>query len=524
MSLIKDGITYRTVEEQLEHLTEKHTEQLSINRTILERIQGLEATNPLGYGIVRTVNGAKYPTFSFANDIVDTDELRKNLVDVDGYEGEFVVFHSNNSNDIPAYGYVKDGNIELIYRGDYISEYSSLIACFADRSDHSIEVNLVSEKCKCLKELDANLYQNQVFTVLEDEHYQCQTQYFSCDLNGNGQYEFVYIGPVRNGKDANQFYLVNASNMTEIIAQLKTGDVILVAEDVPNYNFYIGDVCLFIAVGNIAKIGNIRGKKGDKGEKGDKGDQGIQGVQGEQGIPGKDGAKGDKGDPGASGLVIFTGVLNNPSELPVFENAKVGDAYRVINTSGNVVTYDLYFKSVNGTDWDIQPNWGGVPGPKGDPGEPGQQGIQGVQGVQGVQGEKGGTYNEYNVELQFTSGHYFHDGFVCFSYSTINDLGESPSFSDLVNDIINHNDKIDFCSYIMATGFVHTPIDQAIDQPEYDTVICITADRSSIYQGENEIEVNALIICCHISEYWVLFDTDDENHSGKINCFEMHKK
>ena len=31
MSLIKDGVVYRTIEEQVKHLTEKHLQQLSIS-------------------------------------------------------------------------------------------------------------------------------------------------------------------------------------------------------------------------------------------------------------------------------------------------------------------------------------------------------------------------------------------------------------------------------------------------------------------------------------------------------------
>ena len=137
------------------------------------------------------------------------------------------------------------------------------------------------------------------------------------------------------------------------------------------------------------KQGNIRGEKGEKGDKGDTGSQGIQGVQGVQGIKGEKGDKGDKGDPGDQGLSIHDAVLNSPSELPEFSTAKLGDAWRVINTSGSNVTYDLYFKQDDGTTWSIQPNWGGVKGDKGDKGDTGETGAQGVQGIQGEKGEKG---------------------------------------------------------------------------------------------------------------------------------------
>lgn len=48
-------------------------------------------------------------------------------------------------------------------------------------------------------------------------------------------------------------------------------------------------------------------------------------------------------------------------DLPPFESVNVNDAYRV-DDDESITTVDLYYKAIDGTDWSIQNNWGGVPG------------------------------------------------------------------------------------------------------------------------------------------------------------------
>lgn len=122
----------------------------------------------------------------------------------------------------------------------------------------------------------------------------------------------------------------------------------------------------------------------------------------------------------------------------------------MINTSGSVVTYDLYFKAYNGTDWDIQPNWGGVKGEKGDRGEQGIQGVQGVQGPQGVKGDSG-TYKPYThcIKVQASnSGHIYNLVFE----SGVNSLYTRDKFIDIIEENLKSNGgKLD--SYQVAAMF-----------------------------------------------------------------------
>lgn len=393
MALIKDGKIYRTPEEQLLHLTEKHLEQVSFNENVSKKLQELTvASNLGGYNVVRRA-------FTSSKSYKISSVTLSNSIFKAGY---FVTLVSGNPKDIPAYGFIKsETEISLVFEGDYIENINSLSLVSSTANGVNFNVNVVMEErtSTSLYALNANDYKKQVFTVLEDSKYGCQTQYVSYDINGDGVYNFVYIGPVGAGKDGFSFYSANIDNFEFIKQQMQTGDLVLITDKIPELGFEKGDVYKFISSDDLRKEGSLLGATGPKGDKGEKGEQGLQGVQGEQGIQGEKGKDGERGKDG-DGLDIKTGILSNPSELPLFSSAEVGDAYRIINTSGSVVSYDLYFKASNGTDWDIQPNWGGVKGEKGDKGDPGIQGIQGVQGIQGEKGFSGlnGTFNlEYFV-------------------------------------------------------------------------------------------------------------------------------
>ena len=47
---------------------------------------------------------------------------------------------------------------------------------------------------------------NQLFTVIDDIEYRTKTQYVSFDLNGDGVYNYVFIGVIDNGKDGKKYY------------------------------------------------------------------------------------------------------------------------------------------------------------------------------------------------------------------------------------------------------------------------------------------------------------------------------
>ena len=99
----------------------------------------------------------------------------------------------------------------------------------------------------------------------------------------------------------------------------------------------------------------------------------------EFGIP-----KGDTGAPGKDGkdgtsLDIQQQIYESPADLPPFAETTVNQAFVVKNTSDG---YDMYFHAVDGTDWTIIPNWGGIQGPKGDTGDTGAQGPEGKSALQ----------------------------------------------------------------------------------------------------------------------------------------------
>ena len=412
MSLIKDGKIYRTPEEQLLHLTEKHLEQISFNENVFRKLQELTiASNLGGFNLVRHSfhGGYSYKlisvSLSFQNQ--ELPQLEK---------GDFLTFYSYAVNDIPAYGFYKgDKEVDIVFGGDYIMAYGAL-TCHKHSTGEKFNCYATMEEGEStsLKNLNPNNYKKQLFTVLEDLDFRCRTQYVSYDVNGDGNYEFIYVGVDRNGRDGYSIHSSNSSNYSIVKERLKHNDILITTEniyDIINYETgergsNIGDVFEFRGGNEYILIGNIRGPAGARGEKGERGEQGIQGVQGIQGIQGQKGERGEKGDSGLT-LDIKTGVLSNPSQLPPFQEAEIGDGYRIINTSGSVISYDLYFKTSNGTDWDIQPNWGGVKGDKGDKGDTGLQGSEGIQGPQGEKGESGLTGSIYfgdNTNTQLEEG------------------------------------------------------------------------------------------------------------------------
>lgn len=382
MSLIKDGKVYRTPEEQLLHLTEKHLEQVVLNENISKKIQELTvASNLGGYNIVRNA-------FSLKNSFhIKTVVIPEDLDDA--FCNSFVTLETFNYADIPAYGFIdKSKKINIIFYGDYVENFSELKLISRNNFVRiTIPVEMEYGEATSLIKLDANLYKKQVFTVLDDLDYGCSTQYVSYDINNDGRYEFVYIGPNKNGKDGKSVYTANDEDYEFVRSSLKIGDILVCASSIQStinhqtkeMGSNAGDVLEFISGNEFVFKGSIIGATGEKGQKGDRGPQGLQGIQGVQGIQGEKGEQGEKGKDGVY-LNIKSGILRDASELPQFNLANVGDAYRIMNLSGTYVSYDLYFKTSDGVDWDIQPNWGGVKGEKGDKGDRGLQGIQGPAG------------------------------------------------------------------------------------------------------------------------------------------------
>ena len=391
MSLYKDENIYRTYEEQIDHLTKAHREQLTLNTDIYNRLNTIDVSSGIGGQNLTRFAFEKQGTFyRLAN--------KQIIIDLVGNKNDYFEIRSGDKNDIPAYGYYVSSNIIVVsYPGDFTQQYSKLILRNVTLQKE-LESSFVLESFpgSSLLDYDATLLPNQVFNVLSDLAYNAPTQYASFDLNRDGVFSFVYLGINPKGQDGKSIYTVNNSIISSIVNLVAVGDSVVFGEDnttsLIDANAKIGDIYTFNGNDVWLKTGNIRGLKGDKGDKGDKGEQGIQGIPGAQGVAGKNGEKGEKGDPGDNALTIYTGTYQSASDLPPFPATNVGDAFRVQNLSNGYLTYDLYYHAMNGTTWDISPNWGGLKGDKGDKGDQGEQGIQGVQGIQGpqgIQGEKG---------------------------------------------------------------------------------------------------------------------------------------
>lgn len=389
MGLIKDGTVYRTVEEQVVHLTKKHLEQIVINENLSRDIAEIsQAANLGGYNLVRFSFEKNGQFFRFA-----TTAIRP---PIDGDFNDYYEVTSQNDLDIPAYGYLNEvGNLKLDFTGDFIASYTSLTFRNVTKGTTAQgKVALVEFDGTSLLDYDPNTNKKQIFNVLEDLTYNSRTQYASFDLNRDGIYNFVYLGAIINGKDGAAIYSTDGSNYEQILNIMKEYDAVVIVSENPNIpllpNAKCGDVYEFVSSGNVKLIGNIRGMTGATGATGATGETGPQGPIGATGATGATGPVGPQGEPGQS-LRIFDGIKSNPSELPAFSESQIADAYVVLNTSGSIVTYDLYYHAVDGTTWSVLPNWGGVPGPQGPQGATGATGATGPVGPQGEPGISGLT-------------------------------------------------------------------------------------------------------------------------------------
>ena len=388
MALYKDGNIYRTYDEQVDHLTEAHREQITINENVQQRL------NELGVGM--SVGGQNLVRFAFEKQGTFY-KIANNVLNVElvGQKGDYFEIRSGNKNDIPAYGYYTNTNVVVVsWFGDFTQNYEQLtFRNVTTQQEWVMSVTLTAFTGTSLNDYNADNAPNQVFNVIDDLAYNAPTQYASFDLNRDGKYNFVYLGINPKGQDGRSVYTTNNAIISGIVALCEVGDSVMFGEDNTtqyiNANAKAGDLYQYNGNGVWIKTGSVRGEKGEQGEQGIQGIQGIPGQKGAQGATGEKGAKGDKGDPGNQGLTIYTGTYTSVSQLPAFSSTKVGDAYRVQNTSLGYVTYDLYFHAEGGTTWDVQANWGGIKGDKGDKGDQGEQGLQGVQGPQGPTGATG---------------------------------------------------------------------------------------------------------------------------------------
>lgn len=436
MSLYNDGGVIRTYEEQVDHLTDVHRKQITINENLQREITDIGVVANLGgFNLVR--HGLVVPDYAVSYRMESGGIVVPSSWDI----GDYCELTSLKDDDIPAYGYVVkseySGNnvIAVEFRGDFLlTDFTGLIINVTKKE--SVEQffdygNFYPWLPTSLLEYNPNNHKKQLFHVINDVTYGTSTQYVSSDLNNDGVYNYVYSGSIRNGADGSTTYAASMENIEEIKNIVKEGDLIILNYDVLNDPLFPlaveSDVFECITKTYFVKRTNIRGSSGAIGQTGVKGDKGEQGERGPQGPQGNTGPKGDDGEQGDIGLKLHSGVLSSPSELPPFSSANIGDAYRIINTSGTIITYDLYFKTFDGSTWDIQSKWGGEKGDKGDKGDTGLQGTQGVQGVRGntgPQGETGEGYIPTNAQVPDTETRFYFNDMIFPPTKTIPLIGD----------------------------------------------------------------------------------------------------
>lgn len=439
MGLIKDGKIYRTEYEQILHLTKKHEEQITINENVSRELAEIsQAANLGGYNLVR---------FSFEkNGTFYRVSQRSIPTTVGGDVNDYVEITSQNDLDIPAYGYIdSNGSIMVEFLGDFIANYSSLTVRNVTKGTVVQEqISLEEFGGTSLLDYDPNTNQKQIFNVLEDLTYNERTQYASFDLNRDGIYNFVYLGANHTGQDGASRYSTDGSNYEAILNSMKEGDTVTIVSQEPNIPLLpdakCGDVYEFVSAGNVRLIGNTRGPVGATGATGETGATGAQGLQGETGAVGPTGPQGPQGEPGQS-LRIFDGIKQSPSELPEFSDSQVADAYVVANYSTGTAIYDLYYHAVDGSDWSILPNWGGVPGPQGPTGATGPTGPTGPQGATGATGATGPSAVDllYCNESGTLSGYSAIKYFCRFNFTIPRDFQLSKLPNNVLESAINFN-------------------------------------------------------------------------------------
>lgn len=388
MGLIKDGKVYRTEYEQIVHLTKKHEEQLTINANLSDELARVSmAANQGGYNLVRFSFEKSGTFYRLSDEFID--------ITLTASEGDYFELSTGKPEDIPAYGFfdstnpVSGNRIRISFKGDFTENYTTLTLTNITKGikNESLAVRMSTFGGTALTDYNANENKRQLFNVIDDLAYGGRTQYVSFDLNRDGVYNFVYVGSVRDGKDGASVYSATNETFDAILPIMKQHDTVLITSATPAIpklpDAVLGDIYEYVGYENLVKVGNIRGPKGEQGVKGDTGATGATGPQGATGATGATGPKGDKGEPGQS-LRIHDGIKSTPEELPIFSTTLVADAYVVLNTSGAVATYDLYYHAIDGNDWSILPNWGGVPGPAGPQGPTGATGATGATGPAGV--------------------------------------------------------------------------------------------------------------------------------------------
>lgn len=174
MAIYKDGNIYRTYEEQVDHLTEAHRNQLTVNSNLSEQLNKLiENTSYGGQNLVRfsfLKRGNLYYRLS--------DTFNSQIQPLGGDVGDYVEISSGRPDDIPAYGYISEGGattckITLAFKGDFIDREAPITMRNVKKGNTNtptpISTSLwTSFGGTSLNDYDPNDRKKQVFNVLDD--------------------------------------------------------------------------------------------------------------------------------------------------------------------------------------------------------------------------------------------------------------------------------------------------------------------------------------------------------------------
>lgn len=174
MPLYKDGTIYRTYEEQVDHLTKAHREQLTINQNVSRDLQEIGISANLGgYNLVRFAFQKQGIYYKLAKGTID------NPIGAGSDIGDYFEITSHNADDIPAYGYLIEGNKILIaYAGDFMAEYSQLSVRNVTKGLEMYDtLEYVSFEGSSLNDYNPQERKKQLFNVIDDIAYGTRKRY-----------------------------------------------------------------------------------------------------------------------------------------------------------------------------------------------------------------------------------------------------------------------------------------------------------------------------------------------------------
>jgi hypothetical protein len=274
MPIMQDGNVYRTFEEQLIHLTNAHRNQLVINEDLRKELSDIStASNLGGFNLVRFAFNREGVFYRFEKNQL----MNFNSIELSGSQiGDYFEIHTGNVKDIPAYGYLESKgatqsilNVRIAFGGDFtVGSQAYRVINITRRLTYVINLFATPFAGTWLYDNNPNDYKKQLFNVISDLDFNgVQTQYTSFDLNGDGIFNFVFIGTLRNGTDGFSVYATNGDDFDDVLTKIIANDLLIIGGITPQINSYmtnakIGDIWIYNIDSTFAYKGNIRGHRG----------------------------------------------------------------------------------------------------------------------------------------------------------------------------------------------------------------------------------------------------------------------